>query len=351
MKQLIKFGLSIVLLAGVFSFCVEGDAKENNQISETEQRAGFTIQAEIPENQVDQTKSYFYLLVGKEHEQKIKVKIYNNTEKEQTYNVKLNTAKTNKNGIVVYDDFETPIDSSMKLPITEIVKSDTETVTVPAWSEGEASLTIKLNNQTFEGVILGGIHISLKDSEEGSKKGMSVTNRYGYVSGVALVQDKNTSIFGDTELKLTKLKPMVDYGSKVVEAHIQNPNPETFDAVKVVGKVTKKGNKKILAEHTIDSARIAPNSYLPFQVNWGKESIAAGTYVFEGYAKVKEKKWQFKQEFEITAKTARKMNQQAVFKLILPDWWKQGTLICGIFSISLICFLIFRTVRRTKKVE
>ncbi|MGM0111208.1 DUF916 and DUF3324 domain-containing protein [Enterococcus sp. DIV0187] len=348
MKQLTKMGLFIFLFIGIFSYCLEGNAKDNKQITDTEQRAGFTIHAEIPENQVDQAKSYFHLLVGKDHEQKIKVKIYNNSEKEQTYNVKINSAKTNKNGIVVYDDFETSLDSSMKLPITEIVKPDNETVTVPAWGEGEAVLTIKLNNQSFEGLILGGVHISMKDSEEGTKKGMSVTNRYGYVSGIALVQDKNTNIFGNTELKLIKLKPMVDYGSKVIEAHIQNPNPETFDSVRLNGKVTKKGSRKVLAEHAIDSARIAPNSFLPFQIDWGKDTITAGTYVFEGYAKVKEKKWSFKQEFEISAKTAQKMNNQAVFKLILPDWWKQGALICGIFSILLVCFLIFRTVRCTK---
>ncbi|MGM0340679.1 DUF916 and DUF3324 domain-containing protein [Enterococcus sp. AZ007] len=349
MKQRTRFliGLSLLFL---FSFLPDrGYAKEQNRIDETEQRAGFTIRAEIPENQVDKAKSYFHLAIGKDHEQTIKVKIFNNTDKEQTYQILVNPAKTNKNGIIVYDDLGTPLDSSLKLPITDIVKPDNKTVTIPAWSEGEASLTIKLNDQVFSGVILGGVHISQKESEEKTQKGMSVSNRYGYVSGIALVQNAETSVFGNTELKLKKINPMVDYGSKVVEAQIQNPNAETFDKVKIEGNITKKGSQKILAEHTIDSARIAPNSFLPFQIDWGKDSVAPGTYIFEGEAKDKEKSWKFKKEFTITAKIAKEMNEQAVVKFILPDWWKQWTIICSISSVLVIGYLVYRRIHRSKK--
>lgn len=349
MKRRTKFWIGLAVLFLFLFFSDRSYADEQNKISETEQRAGFTIRAEIPENQVDKAKSYFHLVIGKNHEQTIKVKIFNNTEKEQTYNVLVNSAKTNKNGIIVYDDLDTPIDSTLKLPITDIVKPENKTVTIPAWSEGEASLTVKLNDHSFSGVILGGVHISLKEEEEKAEKGMSVSNRYGYVSGIALVQNEETNIFGNTELKLKKIKPMVDYGSKVIEVQIQNPNPETIDKVKIEGNVTKKGSKKIIAEQSIDSARIAPNSILPFQIDWGKDTVAPGTYVFEGVAKDKEKTWKFKREFTITTTVAKKMNEQAIVKFILPDWWKQWTLIISILSILVIGYLLYRMILRTKK--
>lgn len=349
MNQLKRIGLFLVLLTNTLFFQNVANAEKADKIGETEQQAGFTIKAELPENQIDPAKGYFHLLVGKDHEQKIKIKIYNTTNKEQTYTVKVNVAKTNKNGLIVYDDLDTPLDTSLKLPITEVVRPDSETVTVAAANEGEAILTIQLKNQAFEGILLGGVHVEVKESEETENtEGMSVANRYSYISGLILTQDQDTPVFGETELTLLKINPSVHYGSKVIEAHIQNPHPETMDSVNIQGQITKKGSNKVIAEQELNKARIAPNSVLPFQIDWGKEIISPGKYVFEGSAKTGDKVWKFKKAFTISAEKAEKMNKQAIVKFILPDWWKQGVLICTIITVLLLFFLVYRTIRRGK---
>ncbi|MGM0168809.1 hypothetical protein IGI39_004564 [Enterococcus sp. AZ135] len=322
----------------------------NDQTTETKKKAGFTVQSVLPENQINDRVSYYHLLVHPGQTQTIEVKILNNSSETQEYNVEVIRAATNKNGLITYDEREKKPNESMKLPITAIAKPKFDVVSVKAYSEGKAEIELSIpNDQPFEGILLGGIRISLKEKDADEKEtGLSVQNTYGYAIGMVVTEEEKSPIYGEPELKLAGVKPELNYGSKILEASIQNPEPVSIKDATVEGKIVSKGTNKAIAENKIKNVSIAPNSVFPFHIDWGMNQIVAGEYTFKGIAKVGENKWQFEQDFTITSKIAKKMNEQTAFKIIIPDWYMTTAYILIVVTVTVLAFLIVRIVKRTK---
>ena len=325
------------------------DTKESQGITENEKRAGFTVQAVLPENQINDRVSFYHLLVQPEQKQTIEVKIMNNSEKNQTYKVEVINAATNRNGLITYDERDKKPDESMKLPIANVAKPKNKEVSVEAFSEGKAEVDIQVPSDTFSGILLGGIRISLKSDEtEEESKGMSVKNTYGYAIGLVLTEQDSAPIYGETELKLQKLQPEIDYGSKVLEASIQNPHPEAMQNLTAEGKIVRKKQKKALADNKLENVKIAPNSVFPFQVDWGMQEVSAGEYTFIGKIKGETKTWNFEQDFTITREMAQKMNKQTAFRICIPSWWTTSFYVLGTLTAVVTAWLVIRLVKRKK---
>ncbi|MBO0453689.1 DUF916 and DUF3324 domain-containing protein [Candidatus Enterococcus murrayae] len=348
MKRLLPI-VSVLLLILFPSVGFAEETKESQGITENEKRAGFTVQAVLPENQVNDRVSFYHLLMQPEQAQTVQVKIFNTSEKKQTYRVEVINAATNRNGLITYDERDKKPDASMKLPITKVAKPKNKEVSVDAYSEGKAEVIIQTPAEAFQGILLGGIRISLKsdDSEEESQ-GMSVKNTYGYAIGLVLTEQDHAPVYGETDLKLTKVQPEVDYGSKVLEASIQNPYPEAMEDLVAEGKIVRKGQKKALAKNKLESVKIAPNSIFPFQIDWGMLEVSAGEYTFIGTVKGKTKSWSFKQDFTITRQLAKKMNEQTAFRIFIPSWWTTSFYAVGTITAIVTAWLIIRLVKRKK---
>ncbi|MBO0452026.1 DUF916 and DUF3324 domain-containing protein [Candidatus Enterococcus murrayae] len=345
-----------ILLICLFSFFGESGFAEKTsntqEITENEKRAGFTVQAVLPENQINDRIGYYHLLVQPNGRQTVDVKIFNTSEKKQTYKVEVINAATNRNGLITYDERDKKPDASMKLPITEVAKPKNKEVSVDAYSEGKAEIELNVPAEPFSGIVLGGIRISLKpEKEEESENGMSVKNTYGYAIGMILTENKETPIYGETELKLTELKPEIDYGSKVLEARIQNPHPEALQELEAEGKITKKGSSKTIAKNTLKNIKIAPNSIFPFQIDWGMQEVAAGDYTFTGKVKGETTSWAFSKDFTITRALAKKMNKQTAFRVFIPEWWTNTFYGFVLVTVLLVLFLGYRLIKRKKKEE
>ena len=348
MKRLLPI-LSLVVLILFPLTSYADDDKESKGITENEKRAGFTVQAVLPENQINDRISYYHLLMTPAQQQTIEVKIMNTSAEKQEYKVEVINAATNRNGLITYDEREKKPDESMKLPIEEVAKPKTKEVTVDAYSEGKAEIAIQTPSEPFQGILLGGVRISLKsDDTEEESKGMSVKNTYGYAIGLILTEQDFAPIYGETELKLQKLQPELDYGSKVLEASIQNPHPEAMQKLVAEGKVVRKGQKKTLAKNKLEGVKIAPNSVFPFQIDWGMQEVAAGDYTFIGKVKGETKTWDFKQDFTITRKMAQKMNKQTAFRVFIPSWWTTSFYLLGILTAAVSAWLVIRLVKRKK---
>lgn len=348
MKRLLSIFSLVVLILFPLTGYAE-DTKESKGITENEKRAGFTVQAVLPENQLNDRISYYHLLMQPDQRQTIAVKIMNNSEKKQTYKVEVINAATNKNGLITYDERDKKPDKSMKLPIADIAKPKTKEVSVEGYSEGKAEIEIQTPSEEFQGILLGGIRISLKSEEkEDDSKGMSVKNTYGYAIGLVLTEQDFAPVYGETDLKLTKLQPEIDYGSKVMEASIQNPHPEAMEKLTAEGKIVRKGQEKTLAKNKLENVKIAPNSVFPFQVDWGMQEVSAGDYTFIGKVKGKIKTWDFKQDFTITREMAKKMNEQTAFRIFIPSWWTTCFYVMGTISAALTAWLVIRLIKRKK---
>lgn len=346
----IKHYLFLTSFAIFLSFLLPFQTLAADDNSSGKKNANFTIEAVLPENQVNNTVTYYYLLVQPGESQTVHVKIINSGNETGTYNIDLVPAATNSNGLVTYNEVGKAVDESMTVSLSDIAKPETEEVSVEANSTKEVAIEITPPAENFSGIVLGGVYVSLKDATEAKDaKGVSINNTYGYSIGMVLTEDEEASMYGETDLKLTKLSPEINAGSKILEASIQNPYPEIMTELKVSGKIVKKGQKETIASSRLDEARIAPNSVLPFQIDWGMQNVEAGTYTFKGTVKGKEKNWTFEEDFKISEKLAKKLNDKTVFKVFVPDWWVKS--FYGLIAVTTVVFLwlILRLIKRTKE--
>lgn len=350
MKRLLPILSLVVLILFPITGFAEDTKESQKGITENEKRAGFTVQAVLPDNQLNDRVSFYHLLMTPEQKQTIQVKIMNNSEKKQTYKVEVINAATNRNGLITYDERDKKPDASMKLPIVNVAKPKNKEVSVDAYSEGRADIDIEMPAESFQGILLGGVRISLKsdEKEEEESQGMSVRNTYGYAIGLVLTEQDFAPVYGETELKLTKVQPELDYGSKVLEASIQNPHPEAMQKLVAEGKIVRKGQKKALAKNKLENVKIAPNSVFPFQIDWGMQEVAAGDYTFIGKIKGEKKSWEFEKDFTITRELAKKMNKQSAFRIFIPNWWTTGFYLIGVMSAVLVAWLAVRLIKQNK---
>ena len=345
-KRLFTFFLILEFLF----FSTISFATEDRDVSETEKRAGFTVQPVLPENQINSEVSYFHLPIQRGENQVVSVKLMNNTDKEERYRVQVVPAATNKNGMITYNEIDKSVDSSMEISIKEIVKPKESEITVPAYGTVEAALEIVPPAEKFSGILLGGIYITPPSKENTDKsQGVSVTNTYGYSIGIVLTEDPATPIFGETDLHLLNVSPEIDYGSKIVEAVIQNPYPEAMEQLTVEGRIVQKGKDKTIINNTLKDVRIAPNSVFPFQLDWGMNQVTPGDYTFKGAIKGKDKDWTFEKNFTISGKAAEKMNKQTTFKIFIPDWWLSAFYLIGVLTCVVLLLLILRIIQRRKE--
>ncbi|MCJ7968766.1 MAG: DUF916 domain-containing protein [Lactococcus lactis] len=91
----------------------------------------FSVQAVIPENQIDKSQSYFDLKMSPGQIQDIQVNLYNDTDKDVTIEITPHAATTNQNGVVEYNTQNNKKDDTLKIAFQDIAKTEEE-VTVGA---------------------------------------------------------------------------------------------------------------------------------------------------------------------------------------------------------------------------
>ena len=339
MKLLYKRIISFILLG--FICCIVPMQAQADESGGTP--AGFTVESVIPENQVDVTKSYFYLQVEPETEQVIQVKVRSKQEKPVTVKLAVHDAVSSSVGAINYAEAKPKLDESLKQPITELVKinDDQKEITVANFEEKIVEYTIKTPKESFAGVKLGSLRFVKKDDSESDKKQTGVVPEYAYVIAMMLTQDKEAFNHGaDLKLKAVDLK--LSNGRKVVAANLQNDQPKVLQELKLQGQFKRKGETDILAKYEMEDFSVAPNSNFDFEIPLGLESFRPGTYVFTGEGQGDGRTWKWEQEFTIGQAKADKVNEEAAYQLRVPEWvpWVAAGL--AVLLIGLVFYLIRR---------
>ncbi|EOS7908469.1 DUF3324 domain-containing protein, partial [Enterococcus hirae] len=226
--------------------------------------------------------------------------------------------------------------TSLKIPLTSIVKSTQKEVSISKNSSKEITLDINMPAHNVQGVILGGVVVSEKIDDKEKNQNI-VSNDYCYTIGIVLTNEDKVNLFKNVSVTLENVIPNLASGKKVVQANILNPNPYIFSKAQVKGAVYSEDGTKKIKENSMDNVSIAPYSCLPFQIDWGKEDLKPGKYLFKGTVKTAENTWNFERKFDIAGDKAKEINKQSVFKVILPNWFKYS-------SVFLIILIILGTI-------
>ena len=303
--------------------------------SEDKELGGYTVEGIANSNQLDPSVGYFYLHEDIGSEDSVKVRLTNSSSEDKTLNVKITNANTNVNGLVDYSG-KLKDHLSLKTPMTSIA--------TPTQTE----VKIKMPYKKLSGVVIGGIVVSEKQPESNIKEKIALRNTYSYTLGLVVTNESKIELNKNVSVELDKVGATLFDGKKVVQADILNPNPYIFSKATVKGEILKKGTSEPLQKTEKENINIAPYSAYPFQFDWKKEDLKAGKYIFRGSVEASGKIWRFDKEFDISTKKAKKINQESVYKVVIPDWLTYS--IYGLVTISIggTIYLVLR--RKNRKV-
>lgn len=304
---------------------------------------GYSVEAVIPNNQIDKQKTYFDLMMEARQKQELTVAVYNNTNESITVNTAITNAYTNSNGLIVYDERKKPLDDSLELPLTELAKVDDQ-LTIEAGGTEYVTIQLTMPNEAFDGIVLGGILFEKEnDNQESEASGFGIENRYAYVIGIQL---RESEVVVTPELVLKDIKTGLENYRTAVTAIIQNPTARIISGLTLEGFITKiddadsEFEKKALKE----DIRLAPNSTMDFIIDWENEPLEEGIYEFSGRATTEEDEWLFEREFEIKNDEARLMNKEAVnIERDYTPW------IIGLFVVLILIIIVLVVLLMKKK--
>lgn len=303
--------------------------------------SGYTIEGVPNKHQIDKNVSYFYLEEQPGTKDEVKVKIINHSNTGKTFQLEITNANTNLNGLVDYTG-TLKEHESLKTPLTSIAKPKEKEITVAPNSERETTIDIQMPSEKQTGIILGGIVVSEKQVEAKKEQGVAIGNTYSYTLGMLLTNDATTEINQNVDIKLENVGAILSNGKKVVQATIVNPAPYIFGEATVSGKIMNEQETKTFQETKKVQVKLAPQSVYPFQFNWEKAELKPGNYIFEGIVQTSDNQWHLKKRFTITATEAKKINEQSVFKVLIPKWIISSTIVLSFITIFDTGYIIIR---------
>ena len=339
MKKRIWQGLVIL---GTLLFTIGG----YQQLAKAES-VGYTVNAVLPKNQDDKNATYFALRVKPNQEQRLGVVIGNQTNQAQKFQVNVNQAITNANGVIDYSQTNPKRDSSLKVGIKDIFdKTQLPVVTVPAKSTKKVYVQYRMPAEKLNGMILGGINVKKLDRGQTTKsKGVTINNNFAYVIGLRL---RESTLEVAPDMKLLDVKAGQINSLNQVEATLQNPRPGMMRNLKVKARVTKAGDSKVLLQNEKANMAMAPNSHFAYALPWGSTQLSAGKYTLTLDATAKGGyQWHFTKDFTVTqkevGKLANKFNQPATPNYF---WWFVAGGVVIVLLLAIIIYLLLKNRRR-----
>ncbi|EUJ28483.1 hypothetical protein MFLO_12076 [Listeria floridensis FSL S10-1187] len=305
----------------------------------------YSVKANIPENQVDKTKTYFDLRVKPGAVQTISLTLQNNAAEEAVIEVEPNRATTNRNGVINYGKSIDKKDKTLKADFEEMVSKKQEVVLKPN-EEKQVKFTLTMPKEAFKGTVLGGFYVHKKESDKEAKqeKDVQIKNDYSYIIGVKLTESDEKV---EPNLQLGQVKPGLQNYHTIVSANLENTAATIISGMTVESKVYKKGKTKVLHEAKVENQMMAPNSNYDLPISWNDQVLEPGKYTLELKAQDMDgHKWKFTKDFEIRNHD-KKYNDEAV-GLEEGNDLVQNSVVAALFTV-LIALLIFAFERYRRK--
>ncbi|EPI04318.1 hypothetical protein D920_00248, partial [Enterococcus faecalis 13-SD-W-01] len=308
--------------------------------------SAYSVNANIPDFQVNKNLSYFDLQLQPNEQKEISVHLVNNGKDKAVYHVDVNNAATNSNGVIDYGQVDLKKDPSAKYVLNQLVTPKNQEIELKSGEARDVKFQVKMPKSSFDGIVLGGIHVSKKDDISEKTEGTAIRNKYAYVIGVKL--QNNTDPI-TPELKLISAKPGLQNSYTTVFANIQNPTPTIISKVKFDAKITEKGSEKVLYETQKENLSIAPNTNFDFPINLNKDKIAAGDYtvIIDAKEVGTSNMWHMSTDFVIEAENAKKINHEAVTdEKGIP--YLPVIIAIGIFLLLIILLLSWKLLKQKR---
>lgn len=268
----------------------------------------FYVQAIIPENQLDRTKSYFELKMLPEAEQELQVKLVNPEATPITISINAINATTTEEGMIDYT-LKGIKDKSLSYPFESLVDVIETTISLQPYETKIARFHVNMPKEKYDGVVVGGLRFTknLPDNALNSKE-VTVQQRFHYVIGVVL-NETDEAILPDYEMDSVNVAKSKQSNKMAVIHSIRNKHSAISKKMDVKMSIQKKGEKSPVIKFEKESLEMAPNSMMDFSVPI-KRQLQPGRYSSITQIEQEDKKWEFTNEFEITREQSKLINEE-----------------------------------------
>ncbi|MBE9896506.1 DUF3324 domain-containing protein, partial [Enterococcus casseliflavus] len=239
-------------------------------------------------------------------------------------------------------DFEK--DDSMTISLKEIISLENAQIEVEANSQKDVSFDLSIPEESFEGILLGGITVEPVIEEESEGISNLVTRT------LAIMLSESDEII-EPKLKAGEVMVSQDNYRNNVKFELRNVTATLINRITAEITIYKKGKSEPVIEQTKEQMSIAPNSKFNLMTEWN-DQFDAGSYTYnitlsdeQGHS------WEFTKEFEIEAEKAKELNSTSVDE-------KQDSInyyfIIGLalfFILLAFCIYLVIKIRKIKKVQ
>lgn len=305
----------------------------------------FSVDIDIPENQIDKEKTYLDLLMKPNQKQEIPYTLYNDTSKDIIVEMTIHSATTNSNGVIEYGDSEGTNDESMKYDIANLAKIDKE-ISVPANSSVTKTISLQAPKDSYKGVIAGGITFREKEaSQEKQSDTLGIVNRFSQVKAILIRTDTE-----EVEPDLNLLSAEADQKNvrNVISLKFKNDKAAYIFNLSTTIEIYKDKDEKQYLTLRKDNLNVAPNSIFNLPVPLNGKELEAGHYRVAVKGTTDRNTWNLETEFDISSKQAKELNDKDIDIQSEPKNYSQ-LIVIGILVLIIVLLVILFILRERRR--
>ncbi|NVY96482.1 DUF916 and DUF3324 domain-containing protein [Lactobacillus sp. DCY120] len=294
--------LLLVLACGVTAIFHPTQVKADSGLT-------YTVDAVLPDNQRDRNLSYPDLNVKPGKDQELQFKITNSSSRKKTFVVEANDASTSDGIAMIYSRHNSHLLGSPQFTQMVDSKSRRQIIRVAPQSVQQISITLHYPQDTFSGVVVGGLYVYDKSVDKLKKsKGFSLNNRFTYSVGIQL-RSQEQKVLPQLNLGNVKLTTMNHHS--IIAAKLFNNTPAVIGGLKT--RFTLKTIKgKTVTKYRADNGQVAPISKFTVGIPLVDKQLSPGRYVLTGKGQSGTQIWRWRKVFYIDRKTLDKVNRDSV---------------------------------------
>lgn len=327
-----KILLSLILLSSLLS--VSSLVKADDTKKEQGQ---YSVSVVTSEHQTASIDNFFDIRWTPSTTEQFGIVITNKGTKDQTYDIQVNKARTNRNGIIDYSD-QTKEAESSKYKLTEMIKLPKE-VTVKAGSSQTVAGSLEFPTVSFDGILMAGIHVVAQQDKD---KSATVSNTVAYSLPFVVRGDRDKRPKAVLSLQKISIEKFSSTQSSL-DVSLSNEAQTLLKASEFKAEIKDKNGKIITT--TSSKIDLTPETQFVYPVKL-PEGIKAGNYKLDLTIIHDKDHWTFKKSFTVTGKQAKAIHKRAQVK---SPWMLYGVLAASVFGASLLLLLI--VVKKKSKIK
>lgn len=302
-----------------------------------ETTSGYSVSPIFSEHQTTEIENFFDIRWTPLATENFSLRVTNNTDTEQTYDIQINKARTNKNGIIDYSDVS-PEDHAISYKLTEMIQLPKEVTAAPNSSK-EVEGTLTFPEKDFNGILMAGIHVSEK-KEENNQSSVSNTVAYNIPFVVrGNIDERPTPSLELSDLKVNKFSS----DTYSVDVTLANIRTNLLKEVQFIAEIKDVNGQIITTQNS--KLDITPETSFVYPIKLPSD-IKEGKYTMILHVQHDDKeKWDFTKGFNLSSNEAKEIRNTTMETT--TNWMMYAIMALIIVFIVIVGVYIF--LRRKNK--